>query len=352
MNPRIFISSTFYDLKYARENLGDFINNYGFESIQSESGDIGYSPGEDLDKSCYSAMTNADMAIVIIGGRYGSPTSDSETINESFDKYISVTHREFDTAIKNNVPLFVFIEKAVNHEFQLYNKNKEKFENGTCTIKFVAVDNINVHRFINDIKRFPKIPIFEFDEIGDIKEILRKQWASMFNEYLYSKKHIKPIEKIQPSIDDIYSTLKKMDLMLEQVGKNTLGSNSDEYISVVCEQEIENAAAKISNAFEFISTLKDRESIKQFFKFFIDKLFYAYDNNILEYYFSTNSADIDKFYSVFEYDQVLISSLNDHIYFETDIFSKNDCEYKNSIVNRLVKNDYLKKMGFSLENDN
>lgn len=72
MKPRIFISSTFYDLKYIREDLANFVRSYGYEPILFEDGDIGYTPGKNLDTSCYDSMRNSDMVILIIGGEYGS----------------------------------------------------------------------------------------------------------------------------------------------------------------------------------------------------------------------------------------------------------------------------------------
>ncbi len=44
MKPRIFISSTFYDLKYIREDIANFVRSYGYEPILFEDGDIGYTP--------------------------------------------------------------------------------------------------------------------------------------------------------------------------------------------------------------------------------------------------------------------------------------------------------------------
>jgi hypothetical protein len=38
--PRIFISSTYYDLKYIRASLDLFIESLGFEPVLSEKGDI------------------------------------------------------------------------------------------------------------------------------------------------------------------------------------------------------------------------------------------------------------------------------------------------------------------------
>lgn len=124
MNPRVFISSTFYDLKYAREGLGRFISGFGFEPIQSERSNIGYIPGEALDKSCYVATHDSGMAVLIVGGEYGSPASSEAAEKESFDSFISITHKEFNTAVKNSIPVFVFIEGKVYDEYNIYKANK------------------------------------------------------------------------------------------------------------------------------------------------------------------------------------------------------------------------------------
>ena len=76
--PRIFVSSTYYDLKHLRSSLDNFIQSLGFESILSEKGDIAYSPDTPLDESCYREASNADIFVLIVGGRYGSATSKEE----------------------------------------------------------------------------------------------------------------------------------------------------------------------------------------------------------------------------------------------------------------------------------
>ncbi|MBW2570128.1 MAG: DUF4062 domain-containing protein [Deltaproteobacteria bacterium] len=48
--PRIFVSSTYYDLKHIRAPLEIFIESLGYESILSEKGDIAYSPEQPLDE--------------------------------------------------------------------------------------------------------------------------------------------------------------------------------------------------------------------------------------------------------------------------------------------------------------
>ncbi len=42
--PKVFVSSTCFDLSEIREQLSRFISNYGFESVLSEHGDVFYHP--------------------------------------------------------------------------------------------------------------------------------------------------------------------------------------------------------------------------------------------------------------------------------------------------------------------
>lgn len=59
--PRIFVSSTFYDLKHIRSSVDNFIETLGYESILSEKGDIAYSFELPLDESCYREIENVDI---------------------------------------------------------------------------------------------------------------------------------------------------------------------------------------------------------------------------------------------------------------------------------------------------
>lgn len=182
MKPRIFVSSTFYDLKYIREDLSNFIKSYNFEPIMFEDGDIGYVPGKPLDYSCYETMRNADMALLIIGGNYGSPAT-GETVN-SFSEYRSVTRNEFEQAVKSGVPVYAFIDAKVYAEYGVYEENYEKIEKGEIELKFKATKDINVFRFIKDVKNIGHITITEFEKSIQIKDFLSKQWADMFKLYL------------------------------------------------------------------------------------------------------------------------------------------------------------------------
>lgn len=149
--PRIFISSTFYDLKYIREDLANFVRLYGYEPILFENGDIGYTPGKNLDSSCYESMRNSDMVIFIIGGEYGSAASGEK--KDEFKEYMSVTRNEFRVAVESGIPIFVMIDKRVMAEYGVYEANYDDIENENRMMVFPITKNINVFRFIKRDKR-------------------------------------------------------------------------------------------------------------------------------------------------------------------------------------------------------
>lgn len=349
MEPRVFISSTFYDLKYVREEIGSFVSRYGFQPLRSEVGDIGYEHGKDLDESCYKAMRHSDLAILIIGGRYGSPTSiDKEKVDE-FDEYISVTRQEFNTAVSSNIPIFIFVEEGVLAEYRLYQKNKEKFKVAANLVSFVSVDHINVLRFIDSIYNLSTYAVTPFKTVDDIKTNLTKQWADMFWKYLRELKNGAQKEYLTPAVNDIYCTIQSMQKMVQKIGESIIGNETQEYESVVNEQMIEMAANRIADTYSFVSSLEDEKSIEEYLYFFIEQLIKVFDDGYIDYSFSSNTKDIEVFLSSFEHDDVVLVEVRNRFKYENEVFDilkKN----KTSIVKRLMNTDYLKKMGLILKN--
>jgi hypothetical protein len=46
--PRVFVSSTYYDLKYVRSSLELFIESLGYDAVLSEKGGVAYIPDRAL----------------------------------------------------------------------------------------------------------------------------------------------------------------------------------------------------------------------------------------------------------------------------------------------------------------
>jgi hypothetical protein len=90
---RVFVSSTYYDLKHIRASLSSFIDSLGYESVLSEKGDIAYAHDKPLDDSCYREASSADIFVLIVGGRYGSEaSSDNKKPDHSFNERYDSIH--------------------------------------------------------------------------------------------------------------------------------------------------------------------------------------------------------------------------------------------------------------------
>ena len=260
MKPRIFVSSTFYDLKYIREDLANFIRAHDFEPVMFEEGDIGYTPGNPLDDSCYEAMRNSDMAILIIGGQYGSAATGEKNKTGEF---ISITHREYNEAIKRSVPVYCFVDRSVLAEYQVYKLNKSKINNNTDYLEFQATKDVNVFRFIDDIYKIGHISITPFERAEEIKDYMGKQWADMFKKYLEYLKNKSDSEKLNSTVDDMNTILKQMKIMINKIGENTIKNESD-YRKIIDEQqmiELVNFADNITKSITIAPTNVNKNKI-------------------------------------------------------------------------------------------
>lgn len=276
MKPRIFVSSTFYDLKYIREDLSNFIKAHDFEPIMFEDGDIGYTPGKPLDTSCYKTMHSADMVLLIIGGNYGSPATGED--KAEFKEYMSVTRKEFKEALEIGVPIYAFIDSKVYVEYEIYEANIKSIEDDNNYIKFRNVKDINVFKFIREIKGTGNIVITEFEKIVQIKDFLSKQWSDMFKKYLDILKEENADKKLESTVDDMKNLIKRMDTMLDNIGKKVLGNGENiSYDDVVKEMDITDICDALANTLKTNEPVRDNktESVSRYlesFKAFLGKI--------------------------------------------------------------------------------
>ena len=138
--PRIFVSSTCYDLKYIRENLKYFITNMGYESILSEEGDVFYNPDEHTHDACLNEVGTCQVFVLIIGGRYGGKYLETDK---------SITNKEYEEACRLNIPIFTLVERSVLSEHLVYQKNKKN--PNANKIVYPSVDNIKIFEFVDQV---------------------------------------------------------------------------------------------------------------------------------------------------------------------------------------------------------
>lgn len=340
MVPKVFISSTFYDLKYARENIGKFVEDFGFKAIRFEAGNIGYTPYETLDVSCYEAMTTSDMAILVVGGKYGSPAS-GENNEDKFQHYNSVTRKEFEAAVKNKVPVYVFIERPVFHEYNTYIRNKEQIEQEKISLNFCSVDNVNVFRFIEQIYSITGIPVWPFDHISDIGVMLKQQWACLVLKYLTLMRRGAQVKKVEEPLYPIETAINEIKVLITRIGDKVIGGLSPSLDDIKVQQEIESISLAVANSFTFYCTKKI--DVKEFVSFLLDKLLDDTSEIALVNGLSAAPSDLLEFHTYFKYDGVIISDYSDSILFSLDNLKKS-APLKEQIVNRLTEKDCLIKM--------
>ena len=168
--PRVFISSTYYDLKQVRYNVGDFIKNMGYEVVMHERSGVAYTQNEPLERDCYHEMASCDIAVCIIGNHFGSQSTDND---------LSITMNEIQTAIQNKKKVYIFIAKDVYIENRTYEHNME-----SGNFKSAYADDIRIHSFILELKKNVRVMIESFDTTDDITRTLKLQFAGLFQNLL------------------------------------------------------------------------------------------------------------------------------------------------------------------------
>lgn len=208
--PRIFLSSTYYDLRQVRADLERFIKELGYEPVLNEQGNIPYGKEDRLEDYCYKEINNVDILVSIIGGRYGS---------ESKREKQSISQIELKTAYELNKQVYIFIDKGVYSEYKFYLSNK-----GNADVKFTYADNIKIHEFIEFVETLPNNnTIHGFETSNDIITFLKEQWSGLFQRFLQEQTRIKEINVIK-GIENTAKTLNQLVTFLteEKRGKDSV----------------------------------------------------------------------------------------------------------------------------------
>ncbi|WP_079229801.1 DUF4062 domain-containing protein [Pseudomonas putida] len=206
--PRVFISSTCFDLGLLRSELRPFISMYGYEPIMSEYSDILYDPRSHTHVSCVNEVVNCDVLVLILGQRFGgtavdaalecldfdvlAKTSSTSTLFELADSKFSITQLEVLKAIESGIPIYAFVDEKVYHDHLVYEKNKSNKE-VIDRIKFPSIQRNEtakyIFEFINYLShRVQNNSITPFARLEDIRNNLTAQWAHLFQRLLFESK--------------------------------------------------------------------------------------------------------------------------------------------------------------------
>ncbi len=246
MRPRVFVSSTYYDLRYIRENIEKLLESMGFDSVLFESGDITFEHDKPLDISCYREIANSNMMILIVGGRYGTEASslkNDDYIHRYEKYYISITKKEFYTAREKGIPVLVFVEDSVLKEYETFKLNKEivyksEKSNSTEKIRFTSVDSVNVFEFIGDLYA-TGLPVYGFSKYEDIEHQFKAQISGLLYLYLENLVKKKNNRVIEESVDNVKNLVERIEAMLQKVGEKVL-ENDPEVLAMIKKKQTQS----------------------------------------------------------------------------------------------------------------
>ncbi|TGL10886.1 DUF4062 domain-containing protein [Leptospira meyeri] len=248
--PKIFISSTCYDLNDVRDSLSEFIKSVGYEPILSENGDIFYHPDLHTHESCIKEIENCQIFIIIIGGRFGG--------TYVYDQSKSIVNAEYFCAKSLGIPIFSFVKRSVYEDHRVFTRNKNN-KDLASKIQYPSIEKqdtaIKIFDFIDEI-RFSQSnnSIFSFEFSKDINHTLRKQFAGLLYDFLINRKHQNESKKSFLLLDQLNQIAKKTEEILENVYKKIEPENAN--------SEIEKIKIRIS-AKNFIEKVKDIFQIRE-----------------------------------------------------------------------------------------
>ncbi|WP_304350761.1 DUF4062 domain-containing protein [Comamonas testosteroni] len=254
--PRVFVSSTYYDLKHIRASIEAFITSLGYEAILFENGDIPFHHEQPLDLSCYEAIEGAHIFVLIIGGRYGSASSNGNDgasqgknpEDRSWEFYNSITVEEYKKAKEQDIPIYIFLEKGVSAEYLTYKENKD-----LPGIKYAHVDNVNIFKLIDSIYASNRNNLVrEFDQVEHITSWLKIQWAGVFADILGKRKSEATLRDLSEQVKGLNQVVDSLRSYSEAIVRKIEPKNSEELIKKVEEKLAEDIVTQ-NPFFSYIS---------------------------------------------------------------------------------------------------
>ena len=207
-HPRIFISSTYFDLKNVRADIERYVKDRAFDPVLNERGHVPFGSESELEDYCYMEIEQCDILISIIGGRYGSDSAHGP---------YSISQKELKKAIELGRPVYIFVEKNVLAEYETYKKNKDSDD-----ITYAAVDNPAIYKFMDEVYALPlNNPVAPFETSSDITVYLQEQWSGLFKRLLQSMSRQKEIG----ILEDLKGTVQTLNQLVRILSEESQNEN-------------------------------------------------------------------------------------------------------------------------------
>ena len=214
--PSVFISSTYLDLVETRNAILSCFNKRHFNAVSMERGGISYDHNKPMDYSCYEAVKDCDMMVLVIGSRYGSAVSDgiSSTDGRTIN---SITKQEYLQARAVGIKILTFVKQSVIHEYYTYT-NQPSAQRKLFQPTFV--DNLAIFDLIKEIKSLSHnnelIPYVESLEIIDKIE---KEIAHLVQKGLSNTTQNTPLKKVKINAYKLFYARRTKNMSLTELAR-------------------------------------------------------------------------------------------------------------------------------------
>ena len=375
--PRVFVSSTCYDLQEVRYQLRTFIEDFGFIPVMSEYGDIFYDYKKHTQDACKDEIEKSQLFILIIGNNYGSFYYD----NKSNTLPDSVTMQEFKKALNVNIKKHIFINKFVDHDYNNFKRLRTEYIESS--LKKISAEGSDIkdiaekeNKKFSESYQYPQKSykyIFHFLDIiydlktnnskevyetfQEIRESLKKQWAgfvydSIYKEYIVSSTEI---EKLCEQVSKLENQIK---LLIDSKTETKNGSMTFDVKVLAQElnlQEIKEIKSKIekyiSDIFYVTNNFGDQQSRVSIIKGTscedINKWIDSLKDIVIKYKWS-NFISIDTVFSVLNSKYVI--EISEDIPYDSVLNSWNVCNKVKSLFSEEDYNSFVNNITDILNN--
>lgn len=249
--PRVFVSSTCYDLADIRDAIGSFCEGFGFDAVLSDRGDVFYHPDLHTHEACVFEVQNCHLLVLVIGGRFGG--------NYISDKTKSITNAEYAAARAKNIPVFCFVKQDVLDNHNLWQRNKDK--TFSKEIIYPAIDKQehaeDKFKFLDEVRHSTVNNGFFGFKLGrELEGLLRKQIAGMFFDFLSKRTLTKQIQTTNDAVNNLTLVANSIEQLVKSMYRDTKDQNAERVI-----EQVDKTAAAEAFFVEIARLAEDKQFI-------------------------------------------------------------------------------------------
>ncbi len=192
---KVFVASTVYNFQSDLDRIYNLLDGFGYDVLMSHKGTIPLDSSKSNAQVCTDGVEECDVFLGFIRPDYGSGVLDRGGM--------SITHMEFQTAMKRNIPRFVLADHRVTFTRSLF-KDSYIIENSSA--KLIKFDEIS----FDNCRVMDTRCVCMYNEVvqDSVKPASRRtgNWVQEYHDFDAIKMHIesqfKYPERIQRLIDN------------------------------------------------------------------------------------------------------------------------------------------------------